>query len=192
MCPNELESLRKRMWLQESQFYCFFCFVFVFVLVFFLSHAFALFWSTTVQSFLSEDGRKQCRHVFQNTRVKLIPWRAVFSWCSAWQSVATVTLFTLRRPFEFVNEESPAVTNGDVKGKRTALASVLAAVVIEIDRSFHGAFSYCGCTIKPTRKLSPALRNPLLVRCTALFSSQDTVEAWLFLFKKKMPEFWKR
>ena len=61
-----------------------------------------------------------------------------------WQSVATVTLFTLRRPFEFVNEESPEVTNGDVKGKRTALASVLAAVVTEIDRSFHCAFSYCG------------------------------------------------
>ena len=101
-----------------------------------------------------------------------------------WQSVATVTLFTLRRPFEFVNEESPEVTNGDVKGKRTALASVLAAVVTEIDRSFHCAFSYCGRTIKPTRKLSPALRNPLLVRCTALFSSQDTVKAWLFLFKK--------
>ena len=143
----------------------FFLFCFCFCFCFFLSHAFALFWSTTVQSFLSEDGRKQfkedscCRHVFQNTRVKLIPWRAIFSWCSTWQSVATVTLFTLRRPFEFVNEESPAVTNGDVKGKRTALASVLAAVVTEIDRSFHGAFSYCGCTIKPTRKLSPALRN---------------------------------
>ena len=101
-----------------------------------------------------------------------------------WQSVATVTLFTLRRPFEFVNEESPEVTNGDVKGKRTALASVLAAVVTEIDRSFHCAFSYCGRTIKPTRKLSPALRNPLLVRCTALFSSQDTVKAWLLIFKK--------
>ena len=194
MRPNELESLRNRMLLQESQFYCFlflfFCFcLFLFCFVF-LSHAFVLFWSTTVQSFLSEDGRKQfkegscCRHVFQNTRVKLIPWRAIFTWCSTWQSVATVTLFTRRRPFEFVNEESPAVTNGDVKGKRTALASVLAAVVTEIDRSFHCAFSYCGCTIKPTRKLSPALRNPLLVRCTALFSSQDTVEAWLLLLKK--------
>ena len=73
MCPNELESLRNRM--LPQLFFFLFCFCFCF----FLSHAFALFWSTTVQSFLSEDGRKQfkegpcCRHVFQNTRVKLIP-----------------------------------------------------------------------------------------------------------------------
>ena len=78
------------MLLQESQFY-------------FLSHAFALFWSTAaiffhraLPSYLSEDGRKQfkegtcCRHLFQNVRVKLIPC-VIFTWCSVWQSVATVT-----------------------------------------------------------------------------------------------------
>ena len=80
------------MLLQESQFY-FLSFAF----------AFALFWSTAAKffhralpSYLSEDGRKQfkedtcCRHLFQNVRVKLTPC-VIFTWCSVWQSVATVT-----------------------------------------------------------------------------------------------------
>ena len=91
------------MLLQESQFY-------------FLSYAFALFWSTAAKffhralpSYLSEDGRKQfkegtcCRHSFQNARVKLTI--IIFTWCSTWQSGATITLVTQRRRFSLLRTE---------------------------------------------------------------------------------------
>ena len=56
------------------------------------------------------------RHLFQNTH-KLSNTLRNFTWCSTWQSVATVTCNgdpdTNRCSFEFVNEESSAVTNGD-------------------------------------------------------------------------------